>query len=146
VAKGGILLHLRGNVLGWTRASSKYKFLHFIVGRHDLPFYYPESAELQLSFFNSFLKDDDVDGWKSGKMPRVRLTLRKGEAGVDDPERERGFPSRDEADWPLPGTECRKFYLTPENTLSETSTPSTKNVEYDALEGYVRFPHCKLCG
>ncbi|CAJ0547390.1 Ff.00g041440.m01.CDS01 [Fusarium sp. VM40] len=132
---GGILLHLRGNVLGWTRASSKYKFLHFIVGRHDLPFYYPESAELQLSFFNSFLKDDDVDGWKSGKMPRVRLTLRKGEAGVDDPDRERGFPSRDEADWPLPGTEYRKFYLTPENTLSEISTPSINNVEYDALEG-----------
>ncbi|EXK24493.1 hypothetical protein FOMG_18783 [Fusarium oxysporum f. sp. melonis 26406] len=79
---GGILLHLRGNVLGWIRASSKYKFLHFIVGRHDLPFYYPESAELQLSFFNSFLKDDDTDGWKSGKQPRVRLTLRKGEAGT----------------------------------------------------------------
>ncbi|KAM0241488.1 hypothetical protein ACHAP5_007527 [Fusarium lateritium] len=132
---GGILLHLRGNVLGWIRANSKYKFLHFIVGRHDLPFYYPESAELQLSFFNTFLKDNDVDGWKSGKMPRVRLTLRKGEAGVDDPERERGFPKRDEADWPLPGTEYRKVYLTPDNTLSETSISSTKDIEYDALEG-----------
>ncbi|RGP72658.1 putative acyl esterase [Fusarium longipes] len=106
---GGILLHLRGNALGWIRASSKYKFLHFIVGRHDLPFYYPESAELQLSFFNSFLKDDDAGGWKSGNQPRT--------------------------DWPLPGTEYTKFFLTPENTLSTTSTSSTKMVEYDALHG-----------
>ncbi|KAM0541720.1 hypothetical protein ACHAPJ_013125 [Fusarium lateritium] len=132
---GGILLHLRGNVLGWIRASSRYKFLHFIVGRHDLPFYYPESAELQLSFFNSFLKDDDVDGWKSGKQPRVRLTLRKGEAGVDDPERERGFPKRDEADWPLPGTVYTQLFLTPENTLSKTASSLTKSIEYDALNG-----------
>ncbi|KAK7222952.1 hypothetical protein V2G26_010955 [Clonostachys chloroleuca] len=132
---GGILLHLRGNVLGWTRASSKYKFLHFIVGRHDLPFYYPESSELQLSFFNCFLKGNDIDGWKSGNQPRVRLTLRKGEAGVDDPERERKFPKRDEADWPLPGTKYTKFYLTPENTLSKTPSSSTRTIEYEALTG-----------
>ncbi|EXL97675.1 Alpha/Beta hydrolase protein [Fusarium oxysporum II5] len=139
---GGILLHLRGNVLGWIRASSKYKFLHFIVGRHDLPFYYPESAELQLSFFNSFLKDDDAAGWKSGKQPRVRLTLRKGEAGVDDPERERGFPTRDEADWPLPGTNYTKFYLTPENTLSIKPASSVSTIEYDALNGEpIRFTY-----
>ena len=135
ISQGGILLHLRGNVLGWIRASSEYKFLHFIVGRHDLPFYYPESAELQLSFFNSFLKDDDADGWKLGKQPRVRLTLRRGEAGVDDPERERGFLSRDETDWPLPGTEYKKFYLGPDNTLSNTSSSSTKAIDYDALHG-----------
>ncbi|EXK24681.1 hypothetical protein FOMG_18599 [Fusarium oxysporum f. sp. melonis 26406] len=139
---GGILLHLRGNVLGWIRASSNYKFLHFIVGRHDLPFYYPESAELQLSFFNSFLKDDDTDGWKSGKQPRVRLTLRKGEAGVDDPERERGFPSRDEADWPLPGTNYTKFYLTSNNALSTKPSPSVSTIEYNALNGEpIRFAY-----
>lgn len=133
--KGGILLHLRGNVLGWMRASSKYKFLHFIVGRHDLPFYYPESAELQLSFFNSFLKGNDEDGWKTGKQPRVRLCLRKGEAGVDDPERERSFPRRDEADWPLPGTEYTKFFLTPDNTLSKLPSVKSGSIQYDALKG-----------
>ncbi|EEU37580.1 uncharacterized protein NECHADRAFT_53393 [Fusarium vanettenii 77-13-4] len=132
---GGILLHLRGNVLGWMRASSKYKFLHFIVGRHDLPFYYPESAELQLSFFNSFLKDNDADGWKTGQQPRVRLCLRKGEAGVDDPERERSFPSRDETDWPLPGTEYTKFFLTPENSLSKSPSAKSGPIQYDALKG-----------
>ncbi|KAF5987859.1 acyl esterase [Fusarium coicis] len=114
-------------------------FLHIIVGRHDLPFYYPESAKLQLSFFNSFLRDDK-DGWKSGKQPRVRLTLRKGEAGVDDPERERGFPSRDEADWPLPGTNYTRFYLTSDNSLSTKPSTSISTINYDALNGEpVRF-------
>ena len=37
---GGILLHLRGNVEGWTGAGSRMKYLRFITGRHDLPFYY----------------------------------------------------------------------------------------------------------
>ncbi|KAH7133840.1 Alpha/Beta hydrolase protein [Dactylonectria macrodidyma] len=132
---GGILLHLRGNVLGWMRASSQYKFLHFIVGRHDLPFYYPESAELQLSFFNAFLKDNDEDGWKTGNQPRVRLTLRKGEAGVDDPERERGFPKRDEVDWPLPGTEYTKFFLKPDSKLDTKPSDELGSIGYDALKG-----------
>jgi putative CocE/NonD family hydrolase len=37
---GGILLHLRGNIEGWTGAGSRLKYLRFITGRHDLPFYY----------------------------------------------------------------------------------------------------------
>lgn len=35
---GGILLHLRGNVEGYTWAGSKFKYLRFVTGRHDLPF------------------------------------------------------------------------------------------------------------
>ena len=54
------------------KASNKYKFLHFSVERHDLPFYYQRSAELQRSFFNAFLKDDDYDGWESGKQLRFK--------------------------------------------------------------------------
>ncbi|KAJ6023563.1 hypothetical protein N7460_013958 [Penicillium canescens] len=101
---GGILLHLRGNVVGWTRASSTYKFLRFVVGRHDLPFYYPHSAKLQLSFLDSFLKGSDYDGWKTGQQPRVEVCLREGDCGVDDPERELKFPCRGEVDWPIPDT------------------------------------------
>lgn len=33
---GGICLHLRGNVLGYLWAGSEFKYLRFIVGRHDL--------------------------------------------------------------------------------------------------------------
>ncbi|KAE8307053.1 Alpha/Beta hydrolase protein [Aspergillus transmontanensis] len=132
---GGILLHLRGNVIGWMRASSPYKFLRFIVGRHDLPFYYPHSARLQLSFLDAFLKDNDYDGWKTGQQPRVHICLRKGDCGVDDPERELTFPSRAEVDWPIPHTQYTKFFLTPKQTLSQTPDMSVGTCSYDALNG-----------
>jgi hypothetical protein len=116
-------------------ASSPYKFLHFVVGRHDLPFYYSHSAELQLSFFNCFLKGNDEGGWKSGKQPRVRLRLRKGDCGVDDPERELTFPLRDEMDWPIPNTQYTKYYLTTDHRLDTYEDSKVDIVSYDALKG-----------
>lgn len=56
---GGISLHLRGNVLGYLWAGSEFKYLRFIVGRHDLPFYYPEEVKVQQSFLDAWLKGDD---------------------------------------------------------------------------------------
>ncbi|KAL6704170.1 hypothetical protein ACN47E_008730 [Coniothyrium glycines] len=132
---GGILLHLRGNVHGFMRASSTYKFLHFIVGRHDLPFYYDHSAKLQQSFFDCFLKDNDYDGWKKGKQPRVKMCLRKGDCGVDDPERELAFPSRGEVDWPIPDTKYTKFFLTAERELAEAPRTTKQTITYDAMNG-----------
>lgn len=117
------------------RASSQFKFLRFIVGRHDLPFYYPHSAKLQLSFLDCFLKGDDYDGWKSGQQPRVELTLRKGDCGVDDPERELGFPSRVESDWPILDTQYTKFFLTADQTLSTIPSAESKALNYRALDG-----------
>ncbi|KAJ1709717.1 Alpha/Beta hydrolase protein [Aspergillus flavus] len=96
---GGILLHLRGNVIGWMRASSSYKFLRFI----------------------------------SGQQPRVHLCLRKGDCGVDDPERELKFPSRAEVDWPIPDTQYTKFFLTTKQTLSREPDPSIDTCTYEAL-------------
>ncbi|KAH6652285.1 Alpha/Beta hydrolase protein [Truncatella angustata] len=132
---GGILLHLRGNVLGWLRARSQYKFLHFIVGRHDLPFYYPHSAKLQLSFFEAFLKGNDYDGWRTGGQPKVKICLREGEAGVDDPERELSFPVKEAADWPLPDTQYTKFFLAADGGLNQTPNESLGTFIYDAFEG-----------
>ena len=118
------------------RASSKFKFLRFVVGRHDLPFYYSHSADMQLSFFDSFLKENDHGGWKSGKQPKVRLCLRKGDCGVDDPKRELQFLSRDETDWPIPDTDYTKFYLTAGQKLSKKGDSSERTFSYDALNGY----------
>lgn len=42
---GGISLHLRGNVQGYLWAGSKFKYLRFVTGRHDQPFYYKECVE-----------------------------------------------------------------------------------------------------
>lgn len=43
----GILLHLRGDVEGHVHAWSKFKYLCFFTGRHDLPFYYHNEIEVQ---------------------------------------------------------------------------------------------------
>lgn len=65
---GGICLHVRGNVEGWTWAGSERKFLRFITGRHDLPFYYHEEVEVQRSLLDAFLKGEDRDGWSTGQL------------------------------------------------------------------------------
>lgn len=125
------MLHLRGNVVGWMRASSRYKFLRFVVGRHDLPFYWEQSAELQRSFLDCFLRDDDHAGWKT-TQPRVYLTLRNKDS---DPTNELDQPGRPEADWPIPDTQYTTFFLTPKRTLSTVAAETTNTCTYDALHG-----------
>ncbi|KAK8067055.1 X-Pro dipeptidyl-peptidase [Apiospora hydei] len=106
---GGILLHLRGNVEGYNHAGSKFKYLRFITGRHDLPFYYKEEAELQQSFLDAFLKGEDRVGWSvPGKVPPVTVTLRKGNVGFNDAEKEKAYPKRQEEAWPIPGRKSKK--------------------------------------
>jgi putative CocE/NonD family hydrolase len=115
---GGYLLHLRGNVQGFLHAGSELKYLRFIVGRHDLPFYYPEEVELQRSFLDAFLKDDDRIGWsKRGEVPSVNLVLRKGDVGYNNPEAEKSFFRRAENGWPIARTKYRNYFLHPDGTL-----------------------------
>lgn len=131
---GGILLHLRGNVEGYTWAGSKNKWIRFITGRHDLPFYYKELVELQTGFFDAFLKGEDKVGWTQGKVAPVTLTLRKGNVGYNDAEAEKAYTQRTEEAWPIPRTQYTKYYLSPDSGLS-TKTPSTASTKltYKAL-------------
>ncbi|KFY28340.1 hypothetical protein V491_00522 [Pseudogymnoascus sp. VKM F-3775] len=132
---GGILLHLRGNVNGYMWAGSKLKYLRFITGRHDLPFYYKEEVEVQKSFLDAFLKDEDTVGWSTpGKVAPVSMILRKGNVGFNNAEAEKVYERREEQQWPLEGTQYTKFYLTPENTLSTTvPSLSASIISYEAL-------------
>ncbi|KDN71018.1 putative X-Pro dipeptidyl-peptidase C-terminal non-catalytic domain-containing protein [Colletotrichum sublineola] len=132
---GGILLHLRGNVQGYLGAGSKLKYLRFITGRHDLPFYYPEEVELQKSFLDAFLKGEDRVGWSTpGKVPPVTVTLRKGNVGFNDAEKEKAYPKREEEAWPIPRTKYTNFYLTPDLGLTTSgSSIESKTVSYKAL-------------
>lgn len=133
---GGILLHLRGNVEGYTQAGSRLKYLRFITGRHDLPFYYKEEVELQRSFLDAFLKNDDRVGWSTGTAPKVDLVLRKGDVGFNNAEAEKEFPRRTESEWPISRTEYTRYYLTPNGELvpgnPEGSNRVTK-ISYRAL-------------
>ncbi|KAL1384713.1 X-Pro dipeptidyl-peptidase protein [Phyllosticta capitalensis] len=118
---GAISLHLRGNVHGFMRASSPFKYLRFITGRHDLPFYYKEDVEIQRSFLDAFLKGDDRHGWsRPGEVPAVDLVVRKGaeQIGFNDPQAEKAFPRRMEQEWPLARTHYTHLFLQPSGALS----------------------------
>ena len=133
---GGIMLHLRGNVLGYMKASSELKYIRFITGRHDLPFYYPEEVEVQRSFLDAFLKGDDTVGWTmKGKVPPVDLILRRGNVGYNDPVAERTYLRRSENEWPLARTRYTQFFLTPDGELLYDKFTSWKVVKrsYRAL-------------
>ncbi|KAH8664055.1 X-Pro dipeptidyl-peptidase C-terminal non-catalytic domain-containing protein [Xylariales sp. PMI_506] len=133
---GGILLHLRGNVEGYNHAGSKFKYLRFITGRHDLPFYYHDEVEIQRSFLDAFLKGEDRVGWSEpGKVAPVTVTLRKGDVGFNDSEKEKTYPKREEEAWPIPRTQYTKYYLTPEQSLVTDKPTATepKQVSYKAL-------------
>ncbi|CUM67400.1 uncharacterized protein PRCAT00005094001 [Priceomyces carsonii] len=123
---GGIMLHLRGNFEGFNHAGSKLKFLRTIVGRHDLPFYYKQYVNLQKSFLDAFLKDDDRDGWSEGKVPKVEILLRKGNVGFNNPEGEATFQTRIEKEWPLERTKYTRYYLTSDGALT-SSEPLNQN-------------------
>jgi predicted acyl esterase len=115
---GGILLHLRGNVEGYTWASSEFKYLRFISGRHDLPFYYEEEVEIQRSFLDAFLKDDDRRGWsKKGVLPPVDMVVRKGDIGFNNPTTEKALSRRYEMGWPIARTVYTKLFLAPNGEM-----------------------------
>lgn len=133
---GGILLHLRGNVQGYLNAGSDLKYLRFITGRHDLPFYYKEEVELQKSFLDAFLKGEDRVGWsQKGKLPPVDMVIRKGDVGFNDAKAEKAYTRRGENEWPIARTQYTKYHLHPDQSLSTnapTSQESTK-ISYKAL-------------
>ena len=130
---GGITLHLRGNVEGYNNAGSQQKWIRFITGRHDLPFYYPEEVDVQRSFLDCFLKDDDWAGWKTGKQPKVNLRLRKGDKGVNDAAREKEWALRPENEWPIARTQYTKYYLTSSNGLQSSPATDEAVLSYKAL-------------
>ncbi|GAB1733832.1 hypothetical protein NU195Hw_g9005t1 [Hortaea werneckii] len=131
---GGNSLHLRGNIQGFTHAGSEFKYLRTIVGRHDLPFYSDEAVDLQKSWFDAWLKDDDRIGWtQKDYVPAVTLTLRKGDVGFNDPQSEKLYDSRDEAKWPIDRTKYTKFHLAPDRTLNKDKNSDVGEVSYPAL-------------
>lgn len=131
---GGILLHLRGNIEGYTWSGSKFKYLRFITGRHDLPFYYHDEVEIQKSFLNAFLKGEDTVGWSiPGKVAPVSIILRKGNVGFNNPKFEANYRRRDETAWPIPRTQYIKYHLHADGRLSTSPSATYGKISYAAL-------------
>ncbi|KAJ9130731.1 Acyl esterase [Pleurostoma richardsiae] len=136
---GGILLHLRGNIEGYNHAGSERKWLRMITGRHDLPFYYKEEVDIQMSFLDAFLKGEDRAGWTKGQVPPIDLVLRKGDVGFNKPEAEKRFPRRWENEWPIARTQWTKWYLTPQKGLMpdihrvQAASKTRQKLTYEAM-------------
>jgi uncharacterized protein len=96
---GGHGLHLRGNVEGFVRSSSKHKWLELHGLEHWTHYYTDYGRTLQKEFFDHFLKDLD-NGWD--QRPPVLLNVRHHDGS---------FTLRAEQDWPIPRTRWTKLYL-----------------------------------
>jgi uncharacterized protein len=115
---GGQGLHPRGNFEGFVRAASKEKWLEVHGIEHWTHFYTDYGRELQLRFFNHFLKEEG--DWKS--QPRVQLQVRH----VDR------FVERHENEWPLARTQWTRLYLHSDFQLKSGPDSDSSGVSFEA--------------
>ena len=117
---GGQALHLRGNTEGYLQSASEDKWLEIHGIEHWTHFYTDYGLNLQLRFFDHFLKGED-NGWD--REPPVRLQVRHpGER----------FVERLEEGWPIPRTRWTEMHLHPDLTLRPEPAASSGVVEFDA--------------
>ncbi len=124
---GGQGLHPRGNYNGFQWAASKDKWLEVHGLEHWTHFYTDYGREMQLRFFDHYLKGAD-NGWDKG--PKVRLQVRH----VDK------FVERHENEWPLARSQWTKFYLDPaKQTLSLEPPKTAAKLDFAAMGDGLTF-------
>lgn len=123
---GGNGLHPRGNFESFTQAASNDKWLECHGIEHWTEFYTDYGREIQLSFFDYYLKGKQ-NGWD--KRPRVQLQVRHTDK----------FVERFENEWPIARTKWTKFYLQPGLTLETESNEDVGTVSYAGLGDGVTF-------
>jgi len=117
---GGQGLHLRGNIEGFLQSASDQKWLEVHGIEHWTHFYTDYGRNLQLRFFDHFLKGVD-NGWED--EPSVRLQIRHpGER----------FVERFEDSWPIPTTNWTEYHLHPDLTLSTEPAHAVAAMEFAA--------------
>ncbi|MDP3984763.1 MAG: CocE/NonD family hydrolase [Acidimicrobiia bacterium] len=117
---GGLGLHSRGNFEGFFRSASAQKWLEVHGIEHWTHFYTDYGRQLQLGFFDHFLKGED-NGWD--RRPPVFLQVRH----VDH------FEERGEEAWPVPRTEFTPWYFHPDLTLAGKPHTDTHQLAFHAL-------------
>ena len=125
---GGFGLHQRGNTEGYVRSGSPQKWLELHGLEHWTHYYTDYGRELQLRFFDHFLKGED-NGWD--REPRALLNIRDVHGG---------FRFRAEDDWPIPRTQWTRFYLDADTRgLTREPPAEERATAYRALEDDVTF-------
>ena len=122
---GGQGLHPRGNFEGFVRAASKDKWLEAHGIEHWTHFYTDYGRELQLRFFDFYLKNEG--DWKM--QPKVQLQVRH----VDK------FVERHENEWPIARTQWTRLCLNNNHQLRFGKQNSSASVTFDAMGDGVTF-------
>lgn len=60
--------------------------------------------------------------------------MRKGDVGLNDPNAERLYDTRNEDEWPITRTKYAKFHLAPNKTLSQDRNTDVGEISYPALD------------
>ena len=125
---GGVGQHPRGNFNGFVHSGSKQKWLEVHGGSHWAWYYSDYGVDLQLRFFDHFLKGED-NGWD--REPRVQLHVRHpGER----------FEPRMENEWPLARTRWTTLHLRhSDSQLATEPDPEEIAVEYEAMGDGLSF-------
>ena len=125
---GGAGLHARGNFEGFVRAAAGQKWLEVHGIEHWTEFYTDYGRNLQLRFFDHFLKGAD-NGWD--REPPVLLQVRHpGER----------FVPRKENEWPIARTRWSELYLDPDGLrLTREPPPRAGAVSFEAMGEGVTF-------
>jgi putative CocE/NonD family hydrolase len=114
-------IHTRGTLEGFKRMGSQSKYLEVHGQKKWSRYYWAESVERQMAFFDRYLKGtpNEVDTW-----PRVRIEVREG--GTNG-------AWRDEQEWPLARTDYVAYYLDAATaTLHHEPRPREAEMHYSA--------------
>lgn len=124
---GAFHMHLRGNIEGFQRTSSKNKRLFMFTGSHIGPFYSDWGKAEQLRFLDRWLRD--VPNGAENDAP-IRLAIRHGAE----------IQWRDEYEWPLARTQWARYFLDAQShSIAQTSFASAASTSYRAPDGKVSF-------
>ena len=114
-------LHSRGSFEGFTRISSRDKWLYTHGGPEWEAYYSPDALEWQKSFLDHFLKGEN-NGFE--RRPRVRLAVRRSKEDAD---------IRGEESWPPDRVRCTPLFLDIEHgLLTPDAPPDEQSRHYDA--------------
>ena len=128
---GGHGLHLRGNVEAFVRSASEQKWLELHGLEHWTHFYTDYGRNLQLEFFDHFLKGVD-NGWDG--RPPILLQVRHMDR----------FEERAEDDWPIPRTRWTEMHLHPDLSLSTEPAIESAELPFEALGEGLTFRSAPL--
>jgi hypothetical protein len=126
---GGLGLHLRGTIRGYTGVSSRQKWLKVQSGSYFHTFLQPRNVAMQRRFFDRYLKGIE-NGWNN--EPPVEIEIRGPGDTVKRIMRSTG--------WPLPSTRWTCLFLDARGKRLVSSPPSdSSSSTYAALSAGVTF-------